>query len=42
MVRLNGDRMREKLEKIIKETEMKKNSRENKEFGIKVTNGKAS
>lgn len=42
MVRLNGDRMREKLEKLLKETEMKKNSREDKEFEIKMTNGKAS
>ncbi len=42
MVRLNGEEMREKLEKILKQTAVKKNGREEKEYRLKAINGKAS
>jgi hypothetical protein len=42
VVRLNGEQMRERLEKLLKQTEAKKNGREEKDSRLKVTNGKAS
>ncbi len=42
MVRLKGEQMREKLDKLLKQTNVKKNGREEVRYRFKVTNGKAT
>jgi len=42
VVRLNGGQMREKLERLLKQAEMRESGREEREDKLKIANGKAS
>jgi hypothetical protein len=42
VVRLNGGQMREKLERLLKQAEMRESEKEEREDKLRIANGKAS